>query len=461
MSAHPSDSRWTNPSVLRFAGESDPIAVVTGRARTLVMDAIQEGWEGPPFDPFRLAEFLKIPTLPLQDVVDARIVPKGTGLRIEFNPNRPRTRVRFSVAHEIAHTLFPDCAQDTRNRAALLEPEGDRWQLELLCNIAASEILMPTASGIDSDSPVTVDSLVKIQSKFDVSMEAVSIRLARATQDPCTVVVAARSSNEDGEVPYRVDYCVPSRTSPFDFPGGGEIGGSVFSQCTAVGYTAKGLGPTAAGSPQAYWECVGIPPYPGDIYPRVVGIARPIDPKDVSKNRLIRILGDALEPRGPGPHVVAQVVNDKAATWGAGFARMTRERYPSAQADFRDWVKKERKSLSLGRLHVSEVYRGLFIASMVAQHGYGKSDKPRIRYSALETCLNELCAFALQQHAAVQMPRIGTGYAGGNWSFISELLDECLVRKGVRVIVFALPGDEWTDPATMRAHRSTRMEERR
>ena len=79
---------------------------------------------------------------------------------------------------------------------------------------------------------------------------------------------------------------------------------------------------------------------------------------------------------------------------------------------------------------------------MIAQHGYGESSKPRIRYAALKNCLEKLKGFAKDKSATVHMPRIGTGFAGGNWSYISELIDEVLVRDGVAVTVYSLPESE-------------------
>src|SRR5690606_9210375 len=103
--------RWTHPSVVQLAAGRDPIEMISERARALVLKAFDAGWEGPPFDPFHLADLLRIEAIPKHDVGDARTVPVGrSGFRIEFNPSRPRERLRYSVAHEIAHTLFPDCA---------------------------------------------------------------------------------------------------------------------------------------------------------------------------------------------------------------------------------------------------------------------------------------------------------------------------------------------------------------
>lgn len=141
-------TKWTNQSVLRFAEGRDPVEAIVARARQIVVDAIDAGWRGPPFDPLSLAaDFLHVPVAANPDVSDARTVSAARDrLRIEFNPNRPRGRLRYSLAHEIAHTLFSDCGERVRNRGSHEDQLPDDWQLEALCNIAAAEFLMPVGS---------------------------------------------------------------------------------------------------------------------------------------------------------------------------------------------------------------------------------------------------------------------------------------------------------------------------
>ena len=81
---------------------------------------------------------------------------------------------------------------------------------------------------------------------------------------------------------------------------------------------------------------------------------------------------------------------------------------------------------------------------MIAQHGYGESARPRIRYQALANCLEKLKEVAVGQRASVHVPRIGTGYAGGNWGYILELIDEFLVKPGIEVTTYTLPDYEPT-----------------
>lgn len=434
---------WTNPSVRQFAGNSDPIELITRRTREEVLRAIQAGWQGPPFDPFKLADFLGIPTIPREDVLDARMVPAGSHrAQIEFNPNKTRGRLRFSIAHEIAHTLFPDCVENVRNRGQITAIRNDDWQLELLCNIAAAEILMPVGSEIDPQTPVTIDELLRLQKVFDVSTEAISIRLVKITLEPCTIFAAARITDNESTPVYRFDYGIPSRTSTIQILRGLQIHNAILSQCTAVGYTAKGIQRDVGKFKELYLECVGIPPYPGKNYPRVIGIAHHKNGKTVEALSVNFLRGNALEPRGTGTRIIAQIVNDKTPNWGAGFARAVRDKYPSVQKDFKEWAALNPESFKLGNTHTSVASNELYIVSMVAQHGYGESTKPRIRYAALRECLYQLKEVALDRGAQVHMPRIGTGYAGGNWGYILELLDEILVRNGIEVTIYTLPDYE-------------------
>ncbi len=455
--------RWTNPSVRSFAEGLDPLVLVTRRARELVMRAIQDGWQGPPFDPFKLADILGIPVTPREDVLDARIAQRASRAQIEFNPNRPRTRVRFSVAHEIAHTLFPDWVQAVRNRGGVASVRVDDWELELLCNLAASEFLMPTGDPINPTTPPTVEALIQVQSTYDVSMEAAAVRLARTSLIPCVVVVASRRRETGTDETYRIDYAISSRTSPLTIPRSARLEGSVFSQCTAIGFTAKGTEAPRGELPSLYWECVGVPPYPGRTYPRVLGIARLSGPRSSAAPVMTLLYGNALEPRGKGPRVITQIVNDKSRTWGAGFSRAARDRYPEAHDEFERWARANRENLALGRIHLAAVGNELYLISMVAQHGYGPSPRPRIRYAALRDCLQRVREVALQKRASVHMPRIGTGYAGGNWSYVAELIDECLVREQIPVTVYSLPGRRPTansgPPATLGTPRSGRLED--
>ena len=151
------------------------------------------------------------------------------------------------------------------------------------------------------------------------------------------------------------------------------------------------------------------------------------------------LVGDAREARGTGKRVIAHIVNDGTARWGAGFALQVAKEWSFIQEEFQEWVNQDRRNLSLGKVHCAKIDDDLSIVHMVAQKGYGPSGKPRIRYADLGDALRQLHEIASSQGASVHMPRIGTGQAGGNWELIRDLVDEHLVRRRTPVFVYALP----------------------
>lgn len=229
---------WTNRSVVQFAAGEDPVAVIERKARELVLRARDAGWQGPPFNPVAIADLLNIPVEANADVADARTIPTDTGVKIQFNPTQPRERVRFSIAHEVAHALFPDVREKIRHRAK--SPGGDEWQLEMLCNIAASEFVMPAGSLDAREHCPSIEELMIARRQFDVSAEAFLIRVGKTTSDPIVMFCASPIFDDQGLRAYRVDYTVSSKTAPnFQLSGRMVAKGSAVYSCSAIGYTER------------------------------------------------------------------------------------------------------------------------------------------------------------------------------------------------------------------------------
>jgi Zn-dependent peptidase ImmA (M78 family)/O-acetyl-ADP-ribose deacetylase (regulator of RNase III) len=436
---------WTNASVLALAGEDDPEQVVTARARALALEAMSEGWEGPPYDPFELAQRLGIRIVPRDDLYDACIRAEGRDMVIEYNPTRPRGRVRYTVAHELAHTLFPDVEERVRFRDAD-QRTGDDWQLEMLCNIAAGELLMPAGTFPElGREALDIEHLMALRKRWDVSTEAMLLRAATLTDQPATVFAASRVDPEALASPLRIDYSRGSRSWNALLKRGTRIPkGSAAYRCTAVGYSARGADETWRGAGDVHVEVVGLPPYPGQRIPRVAGLIRPATAVSAPVSpRIAYLTGDATDPVPGGTRIIVHVVNDKTANWGGAFARVLRDAYPSAQQDFRQWA--EQGHLHLGEVLVTDVEGELHVATIVGQRGYGKTQRPRVRYDAIRKGLARVASAALELSATVHMPRIGAGMAGGSWSIIEELIEGELIARDVAVTVYSLPSDDWDE----------------
>ncbi|MFC0389706.1 ImmA/IrrE family metallo-endopeptidase [Muricoccus vinaceus] len=424
---------WTNASVLRFAGDRDPVEAIEEAAREGVLAALDAGWKGPPFNPIALADIRGIPVEANADVRDARTVAAGGHIRIQFNPTQPRERVRFSIAHEVAHTLFEDVGEAVRHRGGDHSP--DDWQLEMLCNIAAAEFVMPVGSLGTIDSVRPIEELMTDRRRFDVSAEAYLLRVGKVAVEPLLVVFASAG---DASPRYRVDYAVPSRgwsarvntISPPD--------DTILRDCTAVGFTVRGE-ETWPGLGRVSVECVGLPGYPGRLLPRVACLVRRIDGMTVPREGIVYLQGDVLRPRGAGRRMVLMMVNDAARRWGGGLARGAARRFPRAQDEFSAWITGTPKRERLGQTCFSDVGDGITLVSLVAQEGFGASDTPRVRYSALSRALTHVAEEAMRQDASVHMPRLAAGGAGGSWDVVEGLVTDLLVARGIATTVYDLP----------------------
>lgn len=433
---------WTHPSVLRVAKEGDPEEVILDRARKIVLDSLQEGWSGPPYDPFLLAERLNISVCPNESILDARLISES-GLKplIEFNPNRSRARIAYSIAHEIAHTMFDDFSYANRYRHRRDEMKADDWQLEMLCNRAAAEFLMPIGGFPEIDyEDFSIDVVLKLRKEYEVSAEAVLLRIVRLTRLPLSIFCASMIESSLPSKLYRIDYSVSS-LSLEESPQRGSIlpDESVAKQCSAIGYTAKGRERWSGSRIDLHVECVGVSPYPGHIFPRVVGIAKPLRVRQYTPSGITYLVGDATSPHGTGAKIIAHIVNDKARSWGGGFGRSLKSKWPHSLSEYKEWRIVNPKSFVLGATKFTYVDKNIWLCNLLAQRGYGKSKRTRVQYTSLKTCLESLAVQAKKLGATVHLPRIGCGEGGASWFIVSELIQEYLCRRGISVTVYDLP----------------------
>ncbi|MBL0746728.1 ImmA/IrrE family metallo-endopeptidase [Nocardioides baculatus] len=494
MAGNEPDPEWTNQSVRDFAAGRDPVEAVTQTAGSLLLAAADAGLPTQPLNPFELAEHLGIKLRPRYDVRDAQLVQdlssdpgpaesgpdqrrqsvglnafkSAPGLTIEYNPTRPPGRLRYSVAHELAHALFDDAGLKTRHRT----PQGalehattdDNWQLELLCNIAAAELLMPSTEmlGITNTS-TDIDFLMAQRARFDVSTEALLRRFVHACERQIDLVALSRTQDHTG-APLRVDYVLSSRYGDRQVEPHQQFAAtSIFAAPVAVGQTARGLEPlqTTLRSVQV----VGVSPYPGARSPRVLAIVEPPESVERSDKRLQFVtadISDAVQPE-PGAvsdgndvtrRLIAHVVSDSARAWGkTGVAGSLARHVPDAARAFRSWAIADPDNLALGNVHIVDVPAStggpmVDIASMVVQSGFGPSSTPRLSYVALGEALERIADIAQQQGREVHIPRIGAGQAGGRWDLIETTIGRTLLDRGIKTVVY-------TKPSRSRAARAT------
>jgi Zn-dependent peptidase ImmA (M78 family) len=107
--------------------------------------------------------------------------PRGNRGQILYNPQRPQGRVAFSIAHEIGHTFFPNTMKGARFRDICGSDSREANELERLCDLAASELLMPIEEFTgELNGFFTLANVEKLADRFGGSFEATAFRLATA-----------------------------------------------------------------------------------------------------------------------------------------------------------------------------------------------------------------------------------------------------------------------------------------
>lgn len=172
-----------------------PRQAVRNRVAGVIAEARARGWDGPPFDMEVLASLRDIVVKTadgLSDDQDGCFIP-GSPPMILVNPRTPRTRQRYTIAHEIVHTLLPDHRTGGSARPWTYRFDGQS-PVEQLCQVGASELLMPTPELEDllGGRPETLEVARAVVRVFDVSLEAAIRHLVDVSPRRCAMVVLRR-----------------------------------------------------------------------------------------------------------------------------------------------------------------------------------------------------------------------------------------------------------------------------
>ncbi|SEW30969.1 macro domain-containing protein [Chitinophaga arvensicola] len=152
------------------------------------------------------------------------------------------------------------------------------------------------------------------------------------------------------------------------------------------------------------------------------------------------ITGDALKPVGEGNKIIVHVCNDIGA-WGKGFVLPLAKKWPRTKAVYLDAFKSATPP-QLGDIQLINVEQNMWVVNMIGQHKITtrqtKGGIPPVRYEAILAALRQVAVIATELSAAVHMPRIGCGLAGGTWDKIEPLIQDAFSPVEVGVYVYDL-----------------------
>lgn len=141
-----------------------------------------------------------------------------------------------------------------------------------------------------------------------------------------------------------------------------------------------------------------------------------------------------------GCNVLVPHVCNNIDLFGAGFAQNVADRYPIVKADYHMLGKTFLKN-NLGHSQFIKVYEEpkykhkLYFVNMISQNGIRSPSNNRpLNYAALARSMLQLVQFINQNKSEqfeIHAPKFGSGLAGGNWSFISCLIEDIWSKQTV------------------------------
>jgi Zn-dependent peptidase ImmA (M78 family) len=96
-----------------------------------------------------------------------------------YDPTLSAGRANFSIAHEIVHTFFPNSVYGARFRSLHIDDSREATELERLCHLGASELLMPHEEFLEErGEEFGLKDIPHLAERFGSSYEATVYRIA-------------------------------------------------------------------------------------------------------------------------------------------------------------------------------------------------------------------------------------------------------------------------------------------
>lgn len=121
---------------------------------------------------------------------------------------------------------------------------------------------------------------------------------------------------------------------------------------------------------------------------------------------------------------------------GSGLAKAIRDKYPEVYEEYKIALADappDRKVL-LGSAHVVQIktQKKLLVVNGITQEFYGKDGRKYVSYAAIQSVFAQVAIMAKGKQLEIHYPMIGAGLGGGDWSVISEIIDNVLDQHDVK-----------------------------
>lgn len=140
---------------------------------------------------------------------------------------------------------------------------------------------------------------------------------------------------------------------------------------------------------------------------------------------------DLVNSKGIGSTVIIPHVCNNVGVFGAGFSGELDRRFPEVAINFNIGGKIKLGNTQFITVTENPVSKNkLIIANMVAQNGtISQKNKRPLHYPSLVKCMTTVGDLAQSfvksdKKVKINAPKFGSGLAGGNWNFISDIIDD-------------------------------------
>jgi O-acetyl-ADP-ribose deacetylase (regulator of RNase III) len=133
------------------------------------------------------------------------------------------------------------------------------------------------------------------------------------------------------------------------------------------------------------------------------------------------IQGDLLSA---SENIIGHQVNCQAVM-GSGVARALRDKYSGLYSAYTEFCTGNSPKELLGQLQIVPVAKDKYVANLLGQLNFGRSNITYTNYNALKAALLTLKEFAKENGYTVALPyNIGCGLANGKWSIVEPMIQE-------------------------------------
>jgi len=175
-----------------------------------------------------------------------------------------------------------------------------------------------------------------------------------------------------------------------------------------------------------------------------------------SNRNIFDVCLEKINKENLGSSVIIPHVCNNVDMFGAGFASAISDKFPIVKMNYHMLGKKFLRD-NFGYCQIIVVYENpktkntLYVANMISQNGIVSSNNPRpINYFALTKSMNLISNFIKNktqntighiEKIDIHCPKFGSGLAGGNWYFISDLIED--MWRDFSVTVHSISGRQY------------------